>query len=356
MIPLVGDFPGEYRNNALIDSVDASQAVFHQRHGTSDNDYPFNVYGSGGSASRNLTLIGGKILGGVPTGDWRTLYDAPNGNSAALQVTDCPEVKIKGWYFGSDPALSQPRFVWDAIRLRGTTDNYVIEDVFIDGCRDDALELEHGSAGIIRNSRFFNVFVFLATHGLNAGGKIMRVEDCLVSMGLHSYKGRQTHQSPFKANTDDPDYNPNFSLSNVVVAIRDPTHEGGVGSRLQYAFERMEAVNCYFLNLNTNVSLSQNYLAMIPAGFTILEGETALNYWDQRVAAWGEPPLPEDPTLQELHAAVEALEMRLASIEAAVAANTQAIENITMPDLSGINNELLRLDKRLDDISAASAD
>lgn len=384
-VKLTGDFPSEYRNDDLNEDIDATGATFHQRHGPT-GDYPFNITCN----ANGVVLQGGTMLGGVPEGDWRTLYEAPNGNSAAIRVNNGPGAVVRGWHFKPDPkgnavsivgapASSLPRYVWDGIRFNGTSDDWVVEDIFMEGCRDDAIENEHGGAGIVRNSRFFDCFVFMATHGLNASGKTVTVQNCLVSMGLHSYKGKQTHQSPFKANSSNPNYNPDFVLDNVVIAIRDPNHEGGAGSgsRLGIAFARMTAVDCHFLNLS-NTPLPSNYPAR-PAGFTTLQGQAARDYWDARVAAWGGAPDPEPedkvPTPEEWNALLarvdaaeaaaivlssraDALEIVSASTTAQIAgieSRVTALENATAPGSEVTQAELNEVAARVRAVEVASA-
>lgn len=362
MILLTGDRgTTEYRNSNINDSVDATTAIFHQRHNTSVGDYPFNVTGAAGNSG--LQFLGGIVLGGVDNRDWDTLYHVEDGNSAALRIENCPGAVIKGWQFKSDPALSQPRYVWDAIRFAGTTDNWVIEDILMEGCRDDGIENEQGGAGIIKNCRFYDCFVFLGTDGANAGGKTLRIENTLISMGLHLYNGRVTHQSPFKTNNSNAGFNPNFVLDNVVIAVRDPAHEGasGSGSRLAIAFQRMTSVtNSHYLNLSDT---PLNYSYPIPTGFTVLQGQAARDYWAARVAAWGTSPPdpnpePEEPTLEEIAAALAALQAALAAQAAATDARFDALEatvaGIQAPDLTPINAALAALDARLDAISAAA--
>ena len=284
-IILSGDQSTEFRRSDLTEDVDARDAIFHQRQ-ASNGDYPFNVEG----AASGLQFLGGDVLGGVPTGDWQTLYSGPNGNSAAVRVEDCPDAVIDGWTFRDDPALGGEQFVWDGIRTVGSTDNYTIQNILMHGCRDDALELENGSGGIIRDSRFFDCFVFMATDGDDASGETMTIDNTLISMGLHSYKGRMTHQSPFKANKDGG--NPEFEITDSVIAIRDVRHEGY--ERLEEAFAGMTAENSYYLNLS-NTPLPKSY-PDIPQGFTVLQGQAARDFWAD---ASGEPSpaLPKDDFL-----------------------------------------------------------
>lgn len=346
-IILTGDHPAEYKNYIVNQDIDARTATFHQKQ-ASNGDYPFNIRGA--SAPSGLLFLGGKVLGGVPHGDWRTLYEGTYGNSAAVRIEDCPGAIIDGWTFEPDPALSGARFVWDAIRTNGSTDNWIVQNILMNGCRDDALEMEHGSGGTVRDSRFFDCFVFLGTHGLNAGSKTIAIENCLVSMGLYFYKGAQTHQSPFKANTDNPSFNPSFVLDNVVIAIRDPNHEGGAGtgSRLAVAFARMTATNCHFLNLS-DTPLPSGYPAR-PAGFTTLQGQAARDYWNQRVAAWG-----QEEGWMPTQAEWDALVARVTALEGEAPDVTQAELDAVSARVAAAESAITAHEGRLDAISSGSA-
>jgi hypothetical protein len=100
---------------------------------------------------------------------------------------------------------------------------------------------------------------------------------------LQLSSGEMTHGSPFKTNTSAPETTPDIRIINSVIAITDPYH-GGL-SRLKLAWENViESRGNVFLNLSDTPLPS--WYPMPPAGFTVLQGQAARDYWEKAKAAW----------------------------------------------------------------------
>lgn len=234
------------------------------------NKYAFIVY----SAGYGLTLKGGTVWGEVPqTSDWQYTYN----NSAALRVELAPAVKIDGWRIDK---------AWDAIRILNGSDNFLITDVHISNNRDDAVENDWVLSGTIRDSLFDGVFagISLGNGDLHDGSAhSVTVENTFIRMETYLVNGEMSHGSIFKMNTAAPETAPDLRIINSVFAIEDVTHNGL--ARLKLAWENVvESHGNVFLNLS-DTPLPSNY-PMPPAGFTILQGQAARDYWEQVEAAW----------------------------------------------------------------------
>lgn len=234
------------------------------------NKYAFIVYGAGAG----LTLKGGTVWGQVPqTSDWAYTYN----NSAALRVEFAPGVKIDSWRIDK---------AWDAIRILNGSDNFLINDVYISNNRDDAVENDWVLSGTIRDSLFDGTFGGISLgNGDNHDGSAhsVTVENTFIRMEDYLVNGEMSHGSPFKANTAAPGTTPDIHIVNSVIAIEDPTHNGFARLKLAWA-NVVESHGNVFLNLS-DTPLPSNY-PMPPAGFTILQGQAARDYWDKVEAAW----------------------------------------------------------------------
>ena len=178
--------------------------------------------------------------------------------------------------------------VFDGIRIASGTQNFLIEDVRITDARDDAIENDVGMSGTIRDSLFDGVFVGIALDGsrdasndtILLDGVLMRMESYLYS---RAGDGEITHGSPFKTDNDNPDYTPNIQIVNSVIAIERVDHESL--QRLQTAWDNVTlSQNNYYLNLS-DTPLPADY-PMPPAGFTILQGQAARDYWNEARSTW----------------------------------------------------------------------
>jgi hypothetical protein len=262
---LIGDQGyDDFRPNNLDQHVDASAAVFHMNQTT--NPYPFHIDDAPGGG---LILTGGQILGEVLNIDWEDAY--PIGNSAAIRLENTPNMIIRNWYI---------RNCWDGIRPTTNCAGFVIENTWVDGCRDDAVENDSNQPGTINNCLFEGFVCGISTTGLTSGS-IITFNDCLLHSRIYEYETEFTHQSPFKAESGEP--NPTFILNNTVVAIELTNHEGT--HRLQAAFDNMTVTgDSYYLNLS-DTPLNGSY-PDIPSGFTILEGAPARELWQSLRTQW----------------------------------------------------------------------
>jgi Ca2+-binding RTX toxin-like protein len=268
-ITLIGDYGySSYRlTGSDADLIDASAALWTLANiGSRTNLYPFQVV----DADADLVIVGGTINGQVSlTLDWIDAYV----NSAAVRIEDAARVTIQDW------RISQP---WDGIRLKGGSNGFTIENVWLSDVRDDAIENDDGLGGTIRDSLFDGVFVGISTHGNGGGaGNVVTLDGVLMRMESYLYRDKVTHQSPFKA--DPAGGNPEFRVIDSVIAIERVDHDGQ--NRLAEAFSEMtEVKNSYYLNLS-EVPLPKSYPA-IPAGFTLLQGQAARDFWAKAKADW----------------------------------------------------------------------
>ena len=234
------------------------------------NKYAFIVY----SAGYGLTLKGGTVWGEVPqTSDWQYTYN----NSAALRVELAPAVTIEDWRIDK---------AWDAIRILNGSDNFLITDVHISNNRDDAVENDWVLSGTIRDSLFDGVFAGISLgNGDNhdGSGNTVTVQNVFIRMESYLVNGEMSHGSIFKMNTDAPGTAPDLRIINSVFAIEDVSHNGL--KRLALAWENVvESHGNVFLNLS-DTPLPSSY-PKPPAGFTILQGQEARDYWEAVEAAW----------------------------------------------------------------------
>lgn len=248
-----------------IDATDAQWIVANS--GSSTNLYPVSVRDSG-----NVTLTGGTINGKVSLEtDWVDAYV----NSAAVYARNVDNILIQDW------KISQ---AWDAIRLTGSgADTFTIDNVWLRNVRDDGVENDNGLSGTISNSLFDGVFVGVSLADSNTGDKTanaVTLDNVLIRMQSFEYKGELTHQSIFKVKDG---VSPQLNIHDSVFAIQDVNHEGQ--GRLQIAWDSVRsASNNYFLNLS-DTPLPADY-PRPPAGFTILQGAAARDFWQASRENW----------------------------------------------------------------------
>jgi Ca2+-binding RTX toxin-like protein len=234
------------------------------------NKYAFIVYGAG----YGLMLKGGTVWGEIPqNSDWQYTYN----NSAALRIEFAPAVTVDNWRIDK---------AWDAIRILNGSDNFLINDVHISNNRDDAIENDWVLSGTIRDSLLDGVFagISLGNGDLHDGSAhTVTVENTFIRLQSYLVNGEMSHGSIFKMNTDAPGTSPDLRIINSVFAIDDVTHNGL--ARLKLAWENVvESHGNVFLNLS-DTPLPSNY-PLPPAGFTILQGQAARDYWEKVEAAW----------------------------------------------------------------------
>lgn len=238
------------------------------------NTHPFIIY----SAGSGLTINGGTIIGEVPqTSDWQYTYN----NSAGIRIDGASGVTIDDWTMDK---------VWDGIRIRpinGDSSNWLIDDFHISNVRDDAIEDDYMLSGTVRDSLFDGVFVGIALAGNSSNpdgsGNTITLDHVMMRSESYLYNGDITHGSFFKTNTDAPETTPDIRIIDSVFAIEDVTP--AQTARLQLAWDNVvESHGNVFLNLS-DTPLPSTY-PKPPAGFTILQGQEARDYWQACKAAW----------------------------------------------------------------------
>lgn len=254
-------------SGTIIDASTASWIVSNM--GDQINRYPFNIEGA-----PNLVARGGAIWGTISqTLSWEETYI----NSAALRFENAPGVVIDDWRIDK---------AWDAIRIDSGSQGFLIDDAYITNNRDDAVENDDNHGGTIRDSLFDGTFVGISLgddHHVDGSQNTVSLEGVFMRMQEYIYKGELQHGTPFKADTGAPETTPDIRIINSVIAIQDPDHEGL--SRLKIAWEHVtESRGNVFLNLS-DTPLPSDY-PKPPAGFTILQGQQARDYWEATKAAW----------------------------------------------------------------------
>ena len=263
---------------SVIDASDATWIVANT--GSDTNLYPFLVT----DASYGIEIFGMTVTGQVSqTMDWADAYI----NSAAVMVRDTAGSILH------DVTITNP---WDAIRVAGSSNGFEIYNVYVSGARDDAIENDDGASGVIRDSLFDGVFSGISLGNKNTSNRtdaVVEIDNVLLRMESYLYRGDVTHGSPFKMESNSPQ----LKITNSVIAIEDPDHIGDW--RLELAWDKMiESSGNVFLNLSDK-ALPSDY-PMPGAGWTILQGQAARDYWEDARDEWiaeqdgGAVAAPED--------------------------------------------------------------
>jgi Ca2+-binding RTX toxin-like protein len=310
------------------------------------NLYPFQVNGAGAG----LMIQGGTIVGKVPqTGDWKDTYV----NSAAMRIGSSNSFTIDDW------TITQP---WDGIRVSGSG-TFLIEDTYIANSRDDAVENDDVLSGTIRDSLFNGVFsgVSLGDGDVDGSDNVVTMDGMLLRSKSYLYKGEMTHGSPFKLDksTGADDVVPSLRFINNVVAIEDVNHFGQ--ERLQRAWDKtIESSGNVFLNLS-DTPLPSDY-PKPGAGWTILQGQAARDYWETARKAWidshagdGEEPatdVGEQPVLGDGEATFEGVSFKGGDDDETIIGNAldNNIEGGNGNDVmkGGAGNDTIRGDQGVD--------
>lgn len=291
---------------SVIDATNASWIEDNSRNDNPDannlstsgtgalNTYPFKVDGAGDG----LLIKGGTILGDVPqASDWQYTYT----NSAGIRVANTPNVIIDDWRLDK---------TWDAIRIAGGASNFLIDDTWVTNARDDAVENDYVMGGTIRDSLFDGVFSGISLGDSNhydGSMNTVSLEGLMMRNKPYLFEGKVTHVSPFKTDVGAPGTTPDIRIVNSVIAIEDVNHQSQ--ARLKLAWDHVvESHGNVFLNMS-DTPLPSTY-PKPPAGFTILQGQQARDYWEACKAAWHDnhdgvndsgitvlPPLPGTGTV-----------------------------------------------------------
>jgi hypothetical protein len=136
---------------------------------------PVRITGGGHDAC----LAGGLIEGTNPaTAGWEEIYDQSNGAAIA---------------FGGDEPLR--RFVldgirihnvWDGIRPRARADDFVIRNVWLSDARDDCIENDHFSTGVIDDSLLDGCHMAISARNprdpQSYGSRVLTIENSLIRL------------------------------------------------------------------------------------------------------------------------------------------------------------------------------
>lgn len=268
--------------------VDAHSASFIQDNwaggGGTNNAYPFQVVQTSGA-----TIIGGTIIGQVDqVSDWRTVYN--HGNSAGVRIEDAPNATIKDWRISN---------TWDAIRVSWNSPNFLVEDVWVTNARDDAVENDRLLSGTIRDSLFDGVFGGISIDPSSASpvdghNETVTLDGVLMRLQPSLYLGEMTHESFIKTDSaTNGTVTPHLRFINNVIAVEDPTHHSFRSLRDAWA-HTVESHGNVYLNLS-DTPLPSDY-PMPPAGWTVLQGQAARDYWETARAAWVDSHSGNGPT------------------------------------------------------------
>lgn len=279
-ITLTGDYGyQQYRVSGLDagTTINADAATWIHDNNSKDgssNPYPFAIYQAPG-----VVLDGGTINGNIDlTSEWRTVYNY--GNSAAIRTEDTPNVVIRDWRVTD---------TWDAVRVSWNSQNFLIEDVHVTNARDDAVENDRLQTGTIRDSLFDGVFGGISidpssSSPVDGHANTVTLDGVLLRMKPFLYEGEITHSSMIKTDSaTDGEVTPNLRFINTVFAIEDVEHRS-YRSMFDAWANTVESSGNVFLNLS-DTPLPSDY-PMPPAGWTVIQGQAARDYWANAKSTW----------------------------------------------------------------------
>lgn len=275
-LTLTGDYGyNEYwLRDASGTTITATNADWHI---AADEAAPaINIYDSD-----NVVIDGGEIWGEISqTAEWGTIY---NHMATGFRVSDSANVTIRNVRIDG---------TWDGIRFipddslnvaNGSSNGWLVEDVYMRNIRDDAIENDFAQTGTLRDSLLDGVFSAFGTVNDQSAHGVLTVDDSIIIMKDYLKDGEMTHGSPFKFNTANPENNPDLKIVNTIIAVQDPTHNGL--SRLKEAWANLtESSGNYYLNLS-DTPFPSNY-PLPPKGFTILQGQAARDFLAAEKAKW----------------------------------------------------------------------
>lgn len=255
--------------------IDASTATWIQDNdGSPKNAYPFQVTNSQGAI-----LDGGLINGQIDqTSDWRTVYS--EGNSAGVRTENTPDVVIRDWTITN---------TWDAVRVSWNSPNFLIEDVWVKNARDDAVENDRLQSGVIRDSLFDGAFSGLSidpssSSPVDGHTQTVTMDGVLLRLQASLYEGEMTHESLIKTDSaTNGEVTPSLRFLNNVFAIED-VHHHSYRSMFDAWAHTVESKGNVFLNLSDE-PLPADY-PVPPAGWTVMQGQEARNYWQAARDQW----------------------------------------------------------------------
>jgi hypothetical protein len=243
--------------------------------GDGSNPWPFRIYNS-----VDAYAYGGTIIGEIDqTAEWRTVYSW--SNSAGIHLEEAPGVHIQDWRITN---------TWDAINISWNCDNFIVEDVWVTNARDDAIQNDKLSSGVIRDSLFDGVFAGLSidpssSSPVDGSHETVTLDGVLMRLTPFVYEGMYTHASFVKTDSATPNtVTPNLRFINNVIAIEDVNHRSYRSVSDAWEKQTADSTGNYYLNLS-DTPLPADY-PMPPAGWTVLQGQAARDYWNEARSTW----------------------------------------------------------------------
>ena len=270
-------------NDNIYEVIDASTATFRLNNvGTDPNYQPYPMFIDGSVVPR-VTLKGGTVLGEVnPAFSWEQGYNQandPNGNATAIYLRDAVAT-VTDWTIGSPTADAH---VWDVFRASDACANSIVKDSNVYGWRDDLIEADACQGNITAQNIFadggFAAFSMTGVHT----GHTFTITNCAVRLTTRFvYKGEQMHGPTFKVESSGT-AQPNWVVNDTVIAIEAPLYEGA-DTRTPLAFAKMTGTGNKWLVLGGTMHPDHPPL---PAGWTLFEGQAAIDEWEAVKAARG---------------------------------------------------------------------
>ncbi|MBD9373695.1 hypothetical protein IB238_13790 [Rhizobium sp. ARZ01] len=267
------------RAGATIDARNASFIAANSRNprpnailGCNIGTQPVNPYPLVIRNSPEVRLVGGRINGEVPLeADWRYTYC----NSAALLVRDgTAKATIEG---------VRARRCWDGIRFADGANGFRVKGCWLSEIRDDAVENDYLLSGVIEDCLFDGCFSGISldpgSRDRNGSEELVAIDRLLIRMRTYLAKGETTHQAPVKT----ADVSPKLKITGSVFALSSADMRGS--RRLERTWQRMlESRDNKLLWLPDEPIPAT--LPLPPAGFDLLRGNDAREYWQNARRSW----------------------------------------------------------------------
>ncbi len=239
----------------------------------SELEYPVRVRNYTAATVIRNGYVDGMFHAGM---EWSDVY--AQGNSVALFSQDNAGARTLITGFSATN-------IFDGVRLT-SSDNTTINNVWIRGARDDAIELEKaGDDVLVKDSLFEYCFsgISISEDQTAVAGHTFTFENVLVHMSRYLYGSDVTHGNPIKGGDPDPvEVNPDLVMNNCVLAITDVNH---LNTRFEHAMGAITSgSNNLLLNL-TDDALPGGY-PTLHESFTTLNGSAARAKWLERRAAF----------------------------------------------------------------------
>lgn len=286
-------------SNSNFDVFNCTDGIF--RVNKPQPDYPFWVDGT--QQNPNLVEIyGGQTLGLLnpeqqrsPNSDPASIYN--NFNSAGCLIQGVQTIHLHDWTFGTDDWRTATGHVWDAIRCNGHSNgNWLFERIWVRGCRDDAIESDSVSGGLleINTCLFEGFFAGMSCTGNQQNRLIRMINTAWLATNFFEDQGDGEQYRTFGPmwKPDGTTNSPSFYVEDTVFAYQ--THDGGPmpshgqtgwSGRVQGAMNNMTCGPDVYLCVLASGGLPSNFpTSSIPAGMTVLTGSAAQSRWNSKRA------------------------------------------------------------------------